>query len=182
MNSKTSVLIFTIMCLAYFSSDFSQRIWLDSGMNSEAIHHINKDESLLSITKLNDNYLAQILSNLESYDVTLFEVKEAIKIKETKGMSLTEQANQQGELDRVFTGDIELTLKGIFNKDISYVLLQERNIKTSDISVKQVKKGESIHGYLLSQISQKSTQLTVDERVIELMLYQIKPITQASIN
>lgn len=174
MINKSSSLVAALVMLILFLWDFSGRIWLDDVGVSENKLTVS-DGDWASAAVLSPQLYQQIVSLYDKYDVVIKVDEQVPEVENRAGMSLSDQNNQQGVLDQLYSGDEILTLKGTINVGTEYALLQQKNIKTDVTLIKKLEVGENLLGYTLKDISQKSALLVAaNERQVDLVLYQIK--------
>lgn len=175
MNNKMMLVLCGVLLTLFFVSDFSQRVMLGQ-WNNTATDSVNNDTEWPTVEKIEPGLLTNVLSQLEQYDVVVKKEEETKTDEELAAMSLAEQENQQGNLDKIYAGDLIITLKGTVYKDSTYALVQEQHIKTKEITLRKMTVGDEMYGYFLQKVGQKSALLAAGERKIDLMLYQVSPV------
>lgn len=99
--------------------------------------------------------------------------KVEVEKPEPKKFGLTEQqeASQKGKLTTLFSGEETIILKGIFSGDSNFAIMHIKNLRTNKVTVKKLVIGQSILGYNLNKLSDKSASLQKGENTVELSLF-----------
>ena len=180
-NKKTLIsvpsLIAALVVLMLVAFDFYERFFDQANVKGKESKVIAISPLTLPQTKPDE--LTKVNQSYQQYE----EKKLIEQIEEPAGMSLAEQANQQGKLRMFFINDQQITLKAIIdNKSVptsAIALLQISNIKTGEKSIEQLANNSQIYGYQLTINSNIQVTLVkvidqdVDqEQTIFLTMYQ----------
>ncbi|WDE00525.1 hypothetical protein [Thalassomonas actiniarum] len=184
------VLISAGIALLWSFADLSERFVTDN------ISGNSRDKSLV-----HKEFLSRIISSEQQKDIAAlydkYRVTEnnASQEKESVGLSLKEQQEQQGVLKQVFVGDLKIELKAVISQGAPAgnspiegknstvqqqlkALLLVSNAKAGTAEVQEFANNSLVHGYRLSinnnvQVSLTRT-LEQGEQQITLTMYQIK--------
>lgn len=153
--------------------DFSSRLYLSdiSGKGEAAL----ATSSYPTYMRLEDATAKNILSAYQQFDN-----KKKTKVNKPapgiSGISLQQQQQQQGELDKLFADNLVFTLKAVIeNSRVQgerYALLEQLDIKTGKKELVRLALNNALFGYKLVNISANYINLTAGERTINLRLYR----------
>lgn len=91
--------------------------------------------------------------------------------KKLPGMSESEQALQQGRLDKLFIGNDMYQLKGIFGEPEYFAVLSKTDIATGALEEIKLTKADQLGGYTVSELAKGHIQLSLNERNIQLVMF-----------
>ena len=173
MNKVTIVVI--VISVLYFSNDFYQRI-LISEKNSKIIEAkaIPSVEQLALFSKEGGQ---KLIESFTEYDIEIDDNAETA-IERVQGMSLKQQLQQQGELNKVYAGDYIFQLKAIIKQASSeskhYALIEQYHITNNTTEIIKVIAQQTIFDYHITSIAKASITLRAEpERTINLPLYKV---------
>ena len=148
-----------IISLLWSIADFADRI----ASNNDKISKLTEKPELtaLHLPMLNANEVEKLSTSYLKYDQAKNEAPE-----KQQGMSLAEQAKQQGELKSLFIGDNKLQLKAVIksnseNSKALHALILIKNVKTGEQSIEKYGQGSKVHGYQLAIA--KNTQVILSK-------------------
>jgi len=157
-----------VLCMLFLVTDFNERFIVETDSKKLSLESINVTE--LPSVKLNDNVLTKTQTLL-----TPFITKEPDKLKEIEGMSLDEQAKQQGELTDLFINNNKLTLKAIIvdksqRKNQLQALILVTDVKTNISKIEKFSHLNTVYGYNISIENNNQVTLSRAETAQEVIL------------
>ena len=156
LSSKV-VLLAGLMSAVYCALDFSER-FVASGKMSETRQ--GEDSIVTLASPLVSPTHAQLISELYAK----YSAEETNTAPVTQiGMSEEEQLAQSGERQKVFVGDIQLSLKAVVyheSAQAKQALVQRVNIKSNETSIEPVSDGSMVESFTLKVVDLTSVELT----------------------
>ncbi|WP_448246068.1 hypothetical protein [Thalassotalea agariperforans] len=102
-----------------------------------------------------------------------YEQAEIINANKVKGMSEAEKLAQQGDLDKIYVGDMRYLLVGIFKEAQAFAVVQQQNVKTRENKLIQITISDKLDIYQVNEILANKVILQSDDgRRIDLFLYK----------
>jgi hypothetical protein len=187
MNSKV-IAVFVVLLLVALWDINSRLIWDAKASASQ------ESKSVIKIP------LPRKLTTQQQKELALQYLPYNSKVEDTQtmpeqGMTLEEQNLQNGRLDQLYAGDLQIRLSAVIrqadatsaSEPLIFALLSVQNIKETHQSLQKIQVSEQFHGYKvkniqLNQISMVS--LNDVNRVITLAIYQKRaaPSSEPTLN
>jgi hypothetical protein len=109
----------------------------------------------------------QLYANYDLPEAKITEIVQAV----SAGMSDKEQSLQQGELTKLFIGEHQYRLSGIFSDKQFYAVLIKTDLKTGDTEEIKVTMNQKIALYTVKTITTDHVELVDGERQILLFMF-----------
>jgi len=156
LKNKLSLSVYVIV-IAWLFFDVNARFFKPINLNS--VQQSVNDFQPFVLPQINEKFAVKLSGKYKKYRVL-----DELKKEKTLGMTLTQQALQQGKLDTFFSGDNKLKLKAVIKtnntlKKNYYALIEIENIVTNTKKITKYYQDETLFGYKLSILNNTQVNL-----------------------
>ena len=121
------------------------------------------------------NYYQDIAGKLADFDQPQLE-NSSVVVQKPWEMQVNEQANQQGILDKLYSGEYKYRLMATFNQDEDFALLLKTHQLTDETSLVKLKSSQNLDQYQVEQIEHNHLTLNAAGRKVTLTVFNVKKV------
>jgi hypothetical protein len=158
-------LFVVVLLVTWAALDWSQRLTFEA-LTANGVRETNTHRVSV-FTPLSEDVAENILG--------IYNIKGEVERQTPKPVTLSEsfQNSQEGDLDSLFAGEYQITLKAIFKRQNYKIILQSKHIESGHDDISTLELNQSVGDYQLRKVTlEQAVFVSSDGRTVTLTLYE----------